>query len=869
MNKLKRILCAVLTVVMCLGNVTAIYAENEKQLSDKMSSRIEVLRMLGFITDYYDYNTVTSEYVSRGDFARIAARIVNADEYGADGQYYYDVPKNHYAYGSISALTEMGILNGVEEKRFEPEKPIELGQVYKVLLTLMHYNISADLRGGYPSGYMSIASELDLKVKGSAESPVTRGDMFTIVYDAMKTKMIAVNFEGGNDISYDEGDETLLSFYHDIYYDEGTVKAASGMSLTGKVLAKDDDVQIDNDVYKTELIMEDYLGEEVEFFYRKDDVNETNTVLWAKSTGKTDVLEIEADFVDEFNKNTFELKYLNSKNASRKVKLDRGITVLYNGREVGSGLDEIFNLPEYSVKLILDGNTAVAAIVEKSETITVGGINTADLKVYDRTNQTTRIDLNSSNYDYFSIEEADGSRKTFEDIKEGMVLSIYKSFDNQYIKTVMSSLSAEGKIESMAQTDKGTEIYIGGTLYLLPLSSAIALPKSGDDVKLYLDYKSRIAYIEYRSGSSSAVYIYKGIYDANEDKAILKVLHQNGKCMKLYCSDKVAVDGAVKKNMEDVIAALNEERNDKNSSFKPQIALITMNENSEVTSIDTSYVNPDSEKLDNSLSVSMPYGAYTYKWTGFLGGNGIVNSSTVIFSVPEKSKLETASEDEFQIKSKADLIDATGYMLETYKTKERIGYEQLAVMQSTGQGGVWDYNVRPFLVDNVVTMLNSDEEAVSALTGYNSTEPSVFMAGEGVSFENIKKGMLLRIKQNDRKEITDYEILFDPKNDIDENGEIKDDKKTDSQFGQSFGIVRGYVNDVVDGVIKIGRTSPNMAEQLADKQGSPILIYDADSKSISAGDFTDARTYYKDGNDCSIVIMQSYQGTPKMFVIYK
>lgn len=868
MKGIKRILCAILTIVMCLGSFTAAYAEDEKQLSDKMSRQIEVLRLFGFITDYYDYNTVTSEYVSRADFARMVAKIINAPDYSGEGQYYYDVPKNHYAYGSISTLTEMGILSGVEEKRFEPERPIELSQAYKILLTLMNYNVDAEFKGGYPSGYMSVALELDLKVIGPADSKVTRGEMFTIVYEAMKTDMMVIDFEDGKKVTY-VGDETLLSYYHDIYYDKGILNAAAGMSLEGKIPAKSDDIRIGDTNYKTNLILQKYIGEEIEFFYHENDDDEDDTVLWAKSTGKTDVLELNADEIDGFDKDTFNLKYTNSRNAARQVKIDRGITVIYNGREVGSKLDEIFNLPEYSVKLIMDGNTAVSAIIENPENIAVGSINTTNLKVYDKANQTTSIDLDEGNYDYLSIEEFDGSKKAFEDIKVGMVLSVYKSLDNSYIRVVMSSLSIEGKIESVSQEDKGTEIFISGVSYLLPSASVLALPKSGDNVKMYLDGNNRIVYIEYLGGNSVAVYIYKGVYDEIEDKAMLRVLHQNGKCMVLTCANKVTVDGKRIKKAEDVIATLNEERNDKSSSFKPQIALITMNDNSEITKIDTAYVDPSREFIDNSLSVNMPYGAYTYKWTGFLGGSGVINSSTVIFSVPAPEKSETASEEEFSVKSKADLIDATGYMLETYKTKERVGYEQLAVMRSQGEGGVWDIDVRPFLVSKVETVVNSDDEIVEALTGFNSPEASTFYADEGISLSGIKKGMLIRIKQNDKKEITDYEILFDPWNDIDAEGKINEDKlSNDSQFGNNYGIVRGYVNDVVDGVIKIGRSAPDVAEQFADKQGAPIVIYDLDSESISAGGFEDARTYYKDGNDCSVVIMQSYQGTPKMFVIY-
>ena len=235
-----------------------------------------------------------------------------------------------------------------------------------------------------------------------------------------------------------------------------------------------------------------------------------------------------------------------------------------------------------------------------------------------------------------------------------------------------------------------------------------------------------------------------------------------------------------------------------------------------------------------------------------------------MFRPMKQSKLQGIS-----LKKKADFADNTSYTIETFKTKDRVGYEQFIILKSN-LGGSWDNDELPFLVKEVAQVLDDEGFAVDAIVGYNGkTEVTIPSDGE-VSFAGIKPGMLLRLKLNFSRQVEAIEILFDPENDLDDKGMLKPEKQTNSQFGEPFGVVRGYVNDVVDGVIKIARTNPAVADQVASTFDAPVLIYDkADKNKVRVGTFNDAKTYYNDRDECSRIIFQSYYGTPKMYVIYK
>ena len=178
-------LCFILATVMACGAMTISYAEEATTVAgeDELDA-LEILQMLDIVPeDYYDYNTSMSEEISRADFVDAVAKIVGMDNYTGSA-YYYDVPKTHYAFSSISMLTELGVIGGVGDGLFEPEAVMEDAAAYKILLSLMGYNVRAEVDGGYPAGYMKAANRLELIYEGSVSSTMTRGEMLVVLVRA-------------------------------------------------------------------------------------------------------------------------------------------------------------------------------------------------------------------------------------------------------------------------------------------------------------------------------------------------------------------------------------------------------------------------------------------------------------------------------------------------------------------------------------------------------------------------------------------------------------------------------------------------------------------------------------------------------------
>ena len=860
---LKRAICCFIVFAMCVGCASFTFAKEEMPVTDEMINAMEVLRLLDIIPDYYDYNTLFDEQVSRGDFCNVAAKLINAINNTDEELYYYDVPKTHYAYNGITALTKLNYVNGVGDKLFEPDSPIETMAAYKILLSVMGYSKYAENNGGYPAGYLKTAARLELCNRGITDGYLTRGEMLVAAYRALKTKMFeAESFkaDGTNVYKISEND-TILSVYHNACFEKGIVNGADMTSIDGTVMENADKVKIGSKVYKTEVSMENKLGEEVEFIYRKGRTDEENTVIWAIDTYKTDVLRLERDKIADFDKDKFTLTYYDDGDRARTIALDRGITVIYNGKEVDENTDEIFAMKDYSVKLIKTEGKYTTAIVEHYVDYVIEKTSENQKKVYDKRNENPPLELDENLYDYMTVKDSSGAKLSFAELTPGMILSVYRSLDNKYIKIITSGSRISGTVEKMRTNNGKTYLTVSGTEYEAYNDAFKKTVTAGNTVKLYIDFNGTVAYVETESGSYFAAYIVKAALDYStiETGVMIKVFKDDGKVVVLNTAEKVKVDMEPLTKSEDILNRLSE-----NGAIKPQFVLIRTNDEGKIKEIDTAKVNTAyGETEADSLSVNIPMQTLTYKWTGFFEGRGVINGSSVVFNVPPDSVIDDAKDADFSLKTKNDFSDGQTYTIESYKVTDRPGYEKYVLLKSKVSAS-YDSNVLPFLVEDVIETVNEEGLRCEALVGFQGTEKITCAAGDNVSFKNsgIEKGMVLRVAQDFYNNITNYKILFNPHEGI--------TTQTGYQFGESFGVVLGWVYDSVDGVIKIGRNSKSIAEQFADKQGAPVLIYDDSNKNepIISGTFDDAKTYFRDGDDAAMILMQTYYGTPHMFVIY-
>ena len=171
----------------------------------------------------------------------------------------------------------------------------------------------------------------------------------------------------------------------------------------------------------------------------------------------------------------------------------------------------------------------------------------------------------------------------------------------------------------------------------------------------------------------------------------------------------------------------------------------------------------------------------------------------------------------------------------------------------------------PVLVTDITVMLNSEDEVVDCLKGYQGTEEVSILANEGYSLSTlgIGKGDLVRIRKNNSGEIVNATPAID-------YDKLETATTNPTDVNSSYRFVVGYAHDVVGKVIKIGETDPAVCTHVASLASIPVLIYDSQLRNpVISCEIEDADTYYNNGADCSRVVLLTKALSPALLVIYK
>ena len=854
MEHFKKLIVFLVTLALAFNTLLSvpIFAQNNEMPTEE----IDILRTLEIIPDYYDYNADVSSYATRADFAAAVAKLIGADGYSSEEVYYYDVPETHWAHNEISALTERGIIKGNGERLFYPDEKIEYAAAYKMLLEPMGYGQYAAYAGGYPIGYSTTANRTGLSNGVVNGQYVTKGDMFRILYNALICNIYDVAAISGDSVEFVVSeDETLLSVYKNIYYDEGYVNGVNSMTLDGGTI-ENGKVLIDETVYNTEFVASDLIGRHVKFFFRKHSEMD-RTVLWIGETGASDVRKFEVDYNASFDNLGYRLTYYDENDRKQTVDIDRGAIVVYNGSVVVGEYNTFFNKPKYEMTLVRNDAKDDVVILKSYVNYVVDAIDANASAIYDAQAVNAKLVLDSNAYEYMSIKMLGTDEIGMSDISLGSILSVYMSENQKYLEVFVCNSKQTGDVSKIVNADHGKKVTINGIEYFVPENINDAELAVGRYCTVYTDVFGDVAYIEAANPNYFAAYIIDIAVDGIfTQKMKVKMLRQNNKVEVLECAEKFVVDGEAY-----------EPNRDKCVELKQQLAMIELNSEGKIRSIDTAYRNEFSESV-NSLMPNVKEVYANYKTAGVIGSKSVINNSTVLFVVPVDAELATAEDEDYYIADKANLKNDTKLTYASYKTKERVGYEQFVVIKGNPTA---DNTDRPVLVSGIGEVQNDEGETVSCIYGYSGNEMQTFrLKDQTVSLDGISEGDLIKAYRNHIGDIEKCEMVFDYSETklVSANTIDTDDINT---INNNYTVTCGYVNDVVDGVVSISKDKGGETGRVMYTNGISVLVYDSskrDGYNISIGNINDARTYQATKNDCSIIIMTGVRTLPNMFVIY-
>lgn len=781
--------------IMIFSGVTVSFANESNYEQD-----INLLNSLS-VTDIDLESFNADEVVTRTVFADAVASMMKSELDNYTGNAVGDLSARDKG---IMYLSSNGIMGGYGNDEFLPQKNISLQEATTVLLSAMGYSAKAQVMGGFPSGYMALANDVDMLdgVKANAEGYLTYGSFVKLIANSLDVEIMVLKSVAGLSsdeaiVSYElkEG-TTLLSEYRDIYKNKGVVTANE---ITGLYSARENTgmgkVVINSQIYEdlNEVACE-LLGCEIEFYYEDNEKSGLN-LLWAHSK-KTTYLTIRHSDIISFTDNTYSYSVGNSR--TKKEKIPQDIKVFYNG--VFAESTDRFVPHSGDITLVdTDNNGAWDMLkIREPKFVVVHSVENEEI-IYDRFDENYNILLGSGGYNDYKIIDSQGGRLEISDIIAGNILEVEQSQTNQYCKITIINNQETSTLKSIDSNHLGIEYlnfdektYEASYRFNeLILKGDMKQPIINALYQIYLNSFGEIVFMEnnseekYRNG-----YIKKIFADTMsvEDSVYVDLIDNTGIHERYMLAERVKL-GDKRYKLPEVISDVNFDE------YKESACSYVIDINGKISEI---YIPDDG--TDKIKKVYSKADAYLYNYLlGYTFGTQTdkmdrepacsISSSAKVFVVPDNTS-EKKDDRYYSVVRADELKRYVKYNVSLYNTSDEIGWGDFAVIRSNIpymkiQG------VRPVLINKVRTYYDEEEgEVLIKIDGIqNGNEISVQVVDSRTDKSDfpLDSGDIAyllveadgKVRLTDKNKETSIDVLFDYKKDgnhavVSKNGKVND-----------------------------------------------------------------------------------------------
>lgn len=644
MKKIYLSLFLVMFLICQTFMMPSVFAE-ETHLDDQ---DIKLLVALNLLQGDNNGDLRLNDSLLRSEYTALILRFMGLEETTENyiGQTdFADVPEGHWARKYISLASDMGLINGVGNNLFEPDRKVNRMEAIKIMVCALGYGELAEYKGGFPYGYERQASDLKIIKKLTSSAEFTRADACRLMVNSLATDVMD---ELGTVVS----GRDALKKYLDIEIFEGYVTGTEEIYVDTKI--NSGYIEIGNVRYKTNYNSEDELfGCRVQFYLHS--AGDNASIYFIEVMEDEGRLNIKAD--DIFNQTDLSTFHYAEKNKNKSVELAENIIIYYNGKRVGSAdMESSLLMPEQGNVILCDienDDKYDLAIVYNYRSVKVDYIS--NNTIYDVYNKHIYLDK----ADKYSIIKA-GKKITLEELNNGDILTVAESLDEVCIKILADSKTIEGSIFQIKNDGFGTDTYViesnDGSFELKlskNLTDAISLGLADDLMRIdkrilsfELNHFGTIAYVKLANEETSGIDTvqYGFLIEVKQSSALsgevaMKILTADNRfdVVNISANKKVKVGRRVGTgytvtsiNNDDLVALLGGSGNAIRQLIQYRI---DADKNLKELYLPDEYANSDAFSAD-ILNTFLTYRQ------GVLNQKYYMDDSTVVFSIPENAIYE-------------------------------------------------------------------------------------------------------------------------------------------------------------------------------------------------------------------------------------
>lgn len=676
----------------------------------KYYSATTKLKNLDLVNGYSAAEFMPSGGITRAEFCQMIAKLLNLeDSYNpaALQKVFGDVDGSYWGAGAIYALYGMGIVNGDENGNFNPEDSIAFRDAVKIMVSALGYTVIANDIGGYPTGFMTEASRLqlltDLDGVGDEDS-LCRGDAAILMNNALEVE-IPSQTVFGNENYYTFDRENLLSKYHGMYEFKGEITDVGSASVYADGSCKEGRFVLGDQSFAAGgFDVLPYLGMNVTVFAEQNSSSNDYTVLYIEQDYDTNVTEL--DYNDYIRLENNSIYYDGGSGREQRIALSSDTKVIYNYKyQTRIGLIDELTFDCGYLKIIANNGKSSADYVMiydyetyvVSDSARLGGVFT------DKNIGAVNFGLDSADcvmltYDGDSIEYSSDYM-----LNKNDVVCVARSDDNMIADIRISVDTAEGSVTNISQADN--EYTIGGKIYKLSsyfVNSGRSIELTDGEVTVYLDINGNIAYCD--GSDTSEKYGYLKSVDTSGDPfgmtAVLQIISESGEAEEITVTSKSSLNGDTAST-------------DSFLSLQPQLVKYTLRSDGTIAALETAV---DLFGVVNTGMFTRNYVSQSSKFYDTLNifaSMYQLDTSTKIFVVPN----DTEDVSKYEITSLSGLLSDTAYNVQLFDLSDDYKAGAAVITKASDDGEIYNYSP-VCVVINSGTYVNEDGEYCLSLMVY-------------------------------------------------------------------------------------------------------------------------------------------------------
>ncbi len=801
MKMYKRLLALVLVFSMMI--VLPMFAQAEETQPVENEAYIELTEKLSSI-GIWNLEKNATDTINRGEFASLMADLLNADENLSAGDIsFVDVDSSSAYYKDIAFMKANGIMNGIDSDRFAPLRTITYEEALKTVLSALGYGDRAEIKGGFPAGYISVGLSLGFKT-GTGELTAFEAAKL-LDQAAFKVRLMTViGYSDSGAIIGASGDTTVVNEYHDIYKAKGKLTDNGLTELYNITSINPDDsmVKIDNEpyIYNGDTSIRRALNSTLEYYYKEE--SGVKTLLWwdYAYANREEIYVHSEDIVKDnpkFSKTNFVYKTDDS-NKTKTVAIDPRAAFIYNEIAFPTfTVEDLRPMEGWFTLVDEDGDKEIDVIFAEvyENYFVISESNNGEIfnDRFFRTLDTAKFDMleifDAQGVDIYNdpankvnnkgaYEAARQAGAPAKSVAANTVISVFKSKtdengEGRYVKIILSEVTVTETLQAMVTEDDETIYTIAGKDYKMNdyISSQIGVDNSlaelrvGEKYRFYLDYRGEITYFEAMSAVNQYAYFLASGQESNTGMlakgALFKMVLESGQVATLPLADEVLYNG-VMTDENDVLNAADILKG-------KQLIRIKLNSKGEIREVNTATTlcntplykgvgyDPTKFNMVVEYSGTKPMGNNRFMFTSTIYA---YDANTIFFYIASSGREEDIKV--YKGTSGADSLKGSykmkGYDADNVLTMNAVTLEDMVDTAATDYGA---YGYYVYIVTEVKGTQNLYGEDVKQIRAWcYDYEYNLIEDRPGVVPNDVKPGDILRIQKNADEKIVKADRLL-------------------------------------------------------------------------------------------------------------